>query len=203
MDFLQKLLKPTSKDKFGIDASITGIRQLTARVTTETDKLADLQTKLRDEALADPAAEIDELPVVRQQTRIKVFEAALARAVAEAGKGLDAQMESIKKGIDDLKTKQSAIRRERDEETLRAIKDFIQATGARLTQPPKVGVGGVIQIQSTYEMDENEVAEFFKGTGEPKQSEIAKKLDDVVANLRKLQMVKHLGGRKGLESLAG
>jgi hypothetical protein len=41
MNFLEKLLKTNSKDVFGIDASVTGIRQLTARVAAETGKLAD------------------------------------------------------------------------------------------------------------------------------------------------------------------
>ena len=203
MNFLEKLLKATGKDPFGIDASILGIRQLTARVATETEKLADLQAKLRDEALSDPSAEIDELPVIRQQTRIKVFESALKRAVDEAGRGLDAQMESIKQGITDLETKQKAIKRQRDEETLRAIRTFMQATGARLVDMPRVGHGGAIQIPSTHEMTETEVKEYFSEIPKPEQTPVAKKLDDVISNLRKLQMVKHLGGRKGIESLAG
>lgn len=204
MNFLEKLLKPTTKDQFGIDASIIGIRQLTARVATEQAKLADLQVKIRDEALADPDGEIDELPVVRQQTRIKVYEAALERAVDEAGRALDQQMESIKKGIADLKAKQSAIHRQRDEETLRAIRTFMEQTGARLTQAPKPGVGGTIKIQSTYAMTESEVKAFFDGVpAEPKPSEIHRKLTDVISRLRKLEMVAHLGGRKGIESLSG
>jgi hypothetical protein len=204
MNFLEKLMKTGKTDKFGIDAKVDGIRQLRSRLDAETQKLKSLKDGLRDAALENPEAQIDEMPVIRQREKIAIFESALEQAKQSAATELNAKSQEIKQAIATLEDEQRVLRRQRDLESLMAVKQFCVDTGAQLTQPPRKGVGGIIRVVATSEMDESEVNEFFEGLKpKPVETETTKKLNQLIADLHKLQMVARLGSLKGLESLAG
>ena len=102
MNILQKIWRPAKSDQFGINTSIGAIRQLREQVSTQNKKLIDVQNKARDSALA--GQDFDETAIIKQERRIAVFEAALAKVVDEASKQLNSHMPEIDKEISYLES---------------------------------------------------------------------------------------------------
>jgi len=201
MNFLQKILNPTKNDPFGIDSSLDGIRQLKQRLENENRKLVDLTEKLRDAALDDPAGEVDEMPIVRQREKIKVFEQALEKGLEETGSALNGRMDQIKTAIVDLEDQRQAILRKRDAELLKSIAWLVRATGGRITALPRKGRGGTIAVPAVAAMTAAEVAEHLKDLQPAEPSKVSKDLAVVVEKLKKLTTLRHFGGKVGLETL--
>ena len=207
MNFIEKILKPTPKaDPFGIDSAVDGIRQLRTRLAEETAKLSAERDKLRDAALDDPAGDLDESAVVRQAARVEALGSAIKKATDQAAKALEARKPEIEKRVEALESKRRDLGRERDLEYLKAVREFIVTTGGGVADMPRKGHGGVIRIPATIAMELSDVESILKplpAPGQPAATETSKKLDALAAELSKLTTLRHFGGQRGLETLAG
>lgn len=205
MNFLQKILKPGKTDPFGIDTAVDGLRQLSSRLADEKSKLECEKNKLRDAALDAPDGDLDEMPVIRQKARIEALEMAYQRALDEAAKQIQGQMPEISKEISGLESEKAKLDRKRDEEALTALRDFLRLSGGRVADLPRAGHGGTLHIPGTLAMTAEDVQAFLGDIpgGDPAPTTISEKIDGIRQRIHKLTMVRHLGPRTGLESLAG
>lgn len=207
MSFIGQLLNPVKKnDLFGIDSAVDGIQLLKKRLSDENLKLQVEQEKIRDAVLDDPGGDIDEMPICRQQERIKVFESALEEAFAKAAAKIQARMPEIKAKISDLEGKQDGVRRKLEEENLLAIVAFVKSTGARVVEMPRRGRAGIIQVAGVKALTNDEAAEILKdlpAPGHKQPTEKSKEFDAIADQLRRLNALDYLGARRGLEALVG